>query len=36
MSNALRKGEKALAPLLDKYPELVNDISTGVVSHKFI
>lgn len=29
MSNALRKGEAALRPLLDKYPELVNDTSTG-------
>jgi len=29
MSNALRVGELALKPLLDKYPELVNDISTG-------
>uniref|UniRef100_A0A7S4W6Z4 Uncharacterized protein n=1 Tax=Alexandrium monilatum TaxID=311494 RepID=A0A7S4W6Z4_9DINO len=29
MSNALRKGEAGLRPLLDKYPDLVNDISTG-------
>lgn len=29
MSNALRKGEKELGPLLDKFPDLVNDISTG-------
>merc|ERR1719421_454243 len=29
MSNALRMGPAAVAPLLDKYPELVNDISTG-------
>lgn len=29
MSNALRKGKKALKPLLDKYPDLVNDVSTG-------
>jgi len=29
MSNALRKGEAALKPLLDKYPELVDDVSTG-------
>jgi len=29
MSNALRKGEAALRPLLDKYPDLVNDVSTG-------
>merc|ERR1719219_3112943 len=29
INNALRKGEAALQPLLDKYPDLVNDISTG-------
>jgi len=29
MSNALRNGPKALKPLLDKYPDLVNDLSTG-------
>jgi len=29
VSNALRQGEVALKPLLDKYPELVNDVSTG-------
>ena len=29
MSNALRLGEKAIAPLLDKFPDLVNEISTG-------
>jgi len=29
MSNALRKGKTALKPLLDKFPDLVNDISTG-------
>lgn len=29
MSNALRKGEAALKPLLDKYPDLANDVSTG-------
>ena len=29
MSNALRLGEKAINPLLDKYPDLVNEISTG-------
>jgi len=29
MSNALRKGEVELKPLLDKYPDLANDISTG-------
>ena len=29
MSNAVRKGREALEPLLDRYPELVNDISTG-------
>jgi len=29
VNNALRKGEAALQPLLDKYPDLVNDISTG-------
>merc|ERR1719487_2750293 len=32
MSNALRSGEVALKPLLDKYPELVNDVSTGGAS----
>lgn len=32
MSNALRKGEVALKPLLDKYPELANDVSTGGAS----
>ena len=29
MSNALRLGKSALKPLLDKYPDLVNEISTG-------
>jgi hypothetical protein len=29
MSDALREGKKALKPLLDKYPDLANDISTG-------
>ncbi|CAE8648350.1 unnamed protein product, partial [Polarella glacialis] len=29
MNEALRKGPAALAPLLNKYPDLVNDISTG-------
>merc|ERR550532_1324287 len=29
VNQALRKGEAALQPLLDKYPDLVNDISTG-------
>ena len=29
MSNALRLGEKAIAPLLEKFPDLVNEISTG-------
>jgi len=29
MSNALRLGEKAIKPLLDKFPDLVNEISTG-------
>lgn len=29
MSNALREGKAALKPLLDKYPDLVHDISTG-------
>lgn len=29
VNNALRKGEASLQPLLDKYPDLVNDISTG-------
>eukprot|EP00873_Tetraselmis_striata_P011373 jgi/Tetstr1/431637/TSEL_021167.t1 len=29
MSNALRKGEVALKSLLDKYPDLVNEVSTG-------
>jgi len=29
MSNALRLGEKAIKPLLEKYPDLVNEISTG-------
>merc|ERR1719183_2922849 len=32
MSNALRYGAKALKPLLDKYPDLVNDVSTGGAS----
>mmetsp|Transcript_255 Transcript_255/g.393 ORF Transcript_255/g.393 Transcript_255/m.393 type:complete len:364 (-) Transcript_255:138-1229(-) len=29
VNNALRKGEVALRPLLDKYPDLADDISTG-------
>jgi len=29
MSKALRFGEKAIEPLLQKYPDLVNEISTG-------
>ena len=29
MSNALRGGEAPLKALLDKYPDLVNEISTG-------
>jgi ankyrin repeat protein len=29
MANALRKGEEAVAALLDKYPDLVNEVSTG-------
>eukprot|EP00746_Dinoflagellata_sp_MGD_P167775 gnl/MRDRNA2_/MRDRNA2_98675_c0_seq1.p1 gnl/MRDRNA2_/MRDRNA2_98675_c0~~gnl/MRDRNA2_/MRDRNA2_98675_c0_seq1.p1 ORF type:complete len:348 (-),score=60.02 gnl/MRDRNA2_/MRDRNA2_98675_c0_seq1:50-1093(-) len=29
MSNALRKGKAALKPLLDKYPDLVNEVTTG-------
>jgi len=29
MSNALRGGEKAIQPLLDKFPDLVNEVSTG-------
>lgn len=29
VSNALRKGEATLRPLLDKYPDLVDDVSTG-------
>jgi len=29
INEALRKGPAALKPLLDKYPDLVNDISTG-------
>jgi len=29
MSNALRRGKAALEPLLDKFPDLVNEISTG-------
>jgi hypothetical protein len=29
INNALRKGEAALKPLLDKYPDLANDVSTG-------
>jgi len=32
MSNALRKGESALKPLLDKYPDLANEITTGGAS----
>eukprot|EP00746_Dinoflagellata_sp_MGD_P150101 gnl/MRDRNA2_/MRDRNA2_82031_c0_seq1.p1 gnl/MRDRNA2_/MRDRNA2_82031_c0~~gnl/MRDRNA2_/MRDRNA2_82031_c0_seq1.p1 ORF type:complete len:332 (-),score=80.22 gnl/MRDRNA2_/MRDRNA2_82031_c0_seq1:130-1125(-) len=28
-SNALRGGKKALKPLLDKYPDLVNEVTTG-------
>jgi len=29
MSNALRRGEAALGPLLDRFPDLVNEVSTG-------
>lgn len=29
VNNALRLGQKALKPLLDKYPDLANDVSTG-------
>lgn len=29
INNALRRGKAALKPLLDKYPDLVNDVSTG-------
>jgi len=29
MSKALRLGPKAIAPLIEKYPELVNEVSTG-------
>jgi len=29
VNNALREGQEALKPLLDKYPDLVNDVSTG-------
>merc|ERR1719316_2628235 len=29
MSNALREGKRALKPLLDKYPDLVNEVTTG-------
>ena len=29
MSDALRLGEKALGPLLDRFPDLVNEVSTG-------
>ena len=29
MSNALRSGEKEIGPLLDKFPDLVNEITTG-------
>ncbi|CAK0833234.1 unnamed protein product [Prorocentrum cordatum] len=29
INNALRKGEATLRPLLDKYPDLVDDVSTG-------
>lgn len=29
MSNALRSGKEAIEALLDKYPDLVNEISTG-------
>jgi len=32
MSKALRFGPKAIAPLLEKYPELVNEVSTGGAS----
>jgi hypothetical protein len=32
MSNALRGGKKTLKPLLDKYPDLVNEVSTGGAS----
>merc|ERR1719261_1632005 len=28
-SNALREGKRTLKPLLDKYPDLVNEVSTG-------
>merc|ERR1719379_2187696 len=31
-SNALRGGKKALKPLLDKYPDLVNEVTTGGAS----
>merc|ERR1711915_1032663 len=29
MSNALRLGEDAIKPLLDKFPDLVNEVTTG-------
>jgi len=29
INNALRKGPEALKPLLDRYPDLANDVSTG-------
>jgi len=29
VSKALRVGEKALAPLFEKYPELINEVTTG-------
>lgn len=32
VNNALRKGARALKPLLDKYPDLANDVSTGGAS----
>merc|ERR1711988_1405974 len=32
INNALRQGERALKPLLDKYPDLANDVSTGGAS----
>ena len=32
MSNTLRNGKDSLKPLLDKYPDLVNEITTGGAS----
>ena len=29
MSNALRIGPKAIQPLLERFPDLVNEITTG-------